>query len=105
MPPRCCWPEGGSPAGIGCTIGAGLVEAVELALEFRDEAVPLLFEPFEPLELLELVLFLRAQGGRSVCCCGGGGVGPGWSCALVPRTANTPEEQASRKKKAKKRSR
>ena len=45
-------------------MGGGLVEAVEL--EFLDESV-LLFDPFE-LELFELLLLLRAQGGRSVCC-------------------------------------
>jgi hypothetical protein len=53
-------------------MGGGLVEAAGLALEFFDEEVLLL----ELLELFELLLFLRAQGGRSVCCGGGGGVGP-----------------------------
>ena len=75
-------------------------------LEFFDESL-VLFEPFEfeLFELLELFLFLRAQGGRSVCCGGGVGIGPDWSCALTPRTGNTAEQQASRKNKAKKRSR
>jgi hypothetical protein len=54
-----------------------LVEAAELAPEFLDESVPLLFELLELPELLEPFLFLRAQGGRSFCCGGGGGVGPG----------------------------
>jgi hypothetical protein len=51
-------------------MGAGLVEAAELAPEFLDESLPLLFELFESFELLDLfepVLFLRAQGGRSLC--------------------------------------
>src|SRR5262245_42305205 len=74
--PRCSWPAGGSSAGIGCTIGGGFVDAVEAAVfvdafpvfepEFFVELAPALFEPF---------LFFRAQGGRSVCCAGGGGVG------------------------------
>ena len=54
----------GASAGIGCTIGGGLVEAVEFAV--FDESVVVLFEVFESFELLELFLVLRAQGGRSV---------------------------------------
>jgi hypothetical protein len=56
-------------------MGGGLVEAV--GVEFLDESVVPVFELFEVLALFELLLFLRAQGGRSVCCGGGGGVGPG----------------------------
>jgi hypothetical protein len=58
-------------------MGGGLVEAAEVGVvpEFLDESVELV-EPFELelFELLELFLFLRAHGGRSVC---GGGVGIG----------------------------
>ena len=50
-------------------MGGGLVDAVELAV------VSVLFE--ESVLFLELFLVLRAQGGRSVCCGVGGGVGPG----------------------------
>jgi hypothetical protein len=67
MRPRCCSDAGGSSAGIGWTMGGGLVEAV--GVEFLDESVLPVLELLEPLELF---LFLRAQGGRSVCCGGGG---------------------------------
>jgi hypothetical protein len=50
-------------------MGAGFVDAVELG------GVSVLFG--ESVLFFELLLFLRAQGGRSVCCGGGGGVGPG----------------------------
>ena len=61
-------------------MGGGLVEATEFVPEFLDESAPLLVglvAVFVPLELLVLVLFLRAHGGRSVCCGGVGGAGPG----------------------------